>query len=282
VRDGPAFTDGMTIRLVSWNMAHRDLWTDLAGLDADVALLQEVRRPPAGCAQEIIPSRADVWVTAGWEKREWRTVVARLSDRVSLDERPTAAVHEAKGQADWSVSRAGTIAAADVSIDGQQILTAVSVYAPWEYPNRGEGAWADGSAHRILSDLAPLCWPAGHRVVVAGDWNILFGYGEHGSETFKNRYRTVFERAEALGLRFVGPQHPNGRLAHPWPVELPPESKCVPTFHHSRQTPATATRQLDFVFASDSIAPRVQTRALNAPSEWGPSDHCRVVIDVAI
>ena len=79
---------------------------------------------------------------------------------------------------------------------------------------------------------------------------------------------TVFARAEALGLRFVGPQHPNGRQAEPWPDELPTDSRCVPTFHHNRQTPATATRQLDFVFASRSLADAVSVRAMNAVDEW--------------
>jgi endonuclease/exonuclease/phosphatase family metal-dependent hydrolase len=117
---------------------------------------------------------------------------------------------------------------------------------------------------------------------VAGDWNILFGYGEDGSEYWGRRYKTVFDHAEALDLRFAGPQHPNGRQAEPWPDELPRGSRCVPTFHHSRQRPETATRQLDFVFASASIAERVSTRALNDPAEWGPSDHCRVLIDVDV
>jgi endonuclease/exonuclease/phosphatase family metal-dependent hydrolase len=91
----------------------------------------------------------------------------------------------------------------------------------------------------------------------------------------------VFDRARALGLRLVGPFHPNGRQAAPWPPELPTESLCVPTYFHAQQTPETATRQLDFVFASDSIADRVTAVALNAVQEWGPSDHCRVRIDVA-
>jgi hypothetical protein len=86
---------------------------------------------------------------------------------------------------------------------------------------------------------------------------------------------------DALGLRFVGPQAPRGRQADPWPSELPEGSKNVPMFHSTQQTPATATRQLDFVFASESIADRVQVRALNEIAEWGPSDHCRIVIDVA-
>jgi hypothetical protein len=45
--------------------------------------------------------------------------------------------------------------------------------------------------------------------------------------------------------------------------------------------PETATRQVDFVFASDSLKDRLRIRALNAPDEWGPSDHCRVLIELS-
>lgn len=42
-----------------------------------------------------------------------------------------------------------------------------------------------------------------------------------------------------------------------------------------------ASRQLDFVFASDALANRVTARALNNDSdEWGISDHCRIEIDL--
>ena len=163
-------------------------------------------------------------------------------------------------------------------VDGVVMFTAVSVYAAWEMA-AGRG-YADGSAHRILSDLSALMPRPNHRLVVAGDWNLLRGYGEFGDPYWRARYDSVFDRAEALGLRFVGPEYPNGHRADPWPDELPRESLCVPTFHHSRQTPTTATRQLDFVFASESLTEDVQVRALNGPEEWGPSDHCRVAIDI--
>src|SRR4051812_35238979 len=101
------------IRLISWNMAGRDLWTELEGLDADVALLQEVRRPSPGCANEVLPQDADVWSTAGWEARDFRPAIARLSDHVRLDPRRTTALPRAMSRGDWSVSRDGTITAAD-------------------------------------------------------------------------------------------------------------------------------------------------------------------------
>lgn len=157
-------------------------------------------------------------------------------------------------------------------------FTAVSVYAAWE--RSGGRVYADGSAHRILSDLSGLIDRRNHRLIVAGDWNILRGYGEYGSPYWKRRYDSVFDRAEALGLQFVGPQAPHGRQADPWPDELPRDSLCVPTFHHNRQKSSTATRQLDFVFASRNVAGRIDVRALNSPELWGPSDHCRVMIDI--
>ena len=83
-----------------------------------------------------------------------------------------------------------------------------------------------------------------------------------------------------MGLTCIGPQAPNGRQAQPWPAELPQDSVNVPTFHTNRQTPATATAtatpQLDFVFASEPIADQVSAAARNGMDEWGPSDHCRI------
>ena len=267
------------IRVVSWNVGQGDPWPDLDGLDADVALLQELGLALPPSTVELLPDVSGTWATAGWQKRRWRTAVARLSDKVTIDLRPTFTIDDASSDAHWSVSRDGTVTAADIARDGTTLFTAVSVYAVWERSANG-ALYADASAHRLLSDLSALLGSPRHRLIVAGDWNILYGYGDHGDTYYRARYATVFERAEALGLRFVGPQHPNGRQADPWPAELPADSLCVPTFHHNRQTPASATRQLDFVFASRALADHVHVRALNGENEWGPSDHSRVLIDV--
>ncbi len=42
--------------------------------------------------------------------------------------------------------------------------------------------------------------------------------------------------------------------------------------------PKDAAHQLDFVFASESMVDSVRVSALNDPTDWGPSDHCRVEI----
>ena len=42
----------------------------------------------------------------------------------------------------------------------------------------------------------------------------------------------------------------------------------------------TPRHQLDYVFASRGLHERVQARALNKPSEWKSSDHCRLLVEV--
>ena len=49
----------------------------------------------------------------------------------------------------------------------------------------------------------------------------------------------------------------------------------------STESPATASIQLDYVFASRGFHERVDVRAMNAAAEWGASDHCRLLIEIA-
>ncbi len=273
------------LKIVAWNIARRpESWRYLLDTDADIALLQEAAAPPADVARrlEVDPGP---WKTAGAGlSRPWRAAVVKLTDRVEvrwLEPKPVADALPAE----LAVSRPGTLAAAIVIPVGSDPFIVASVYAPWEKPHGLTGSgwiYADGSAHRVVSDLSALIGQqTGHRVLVAGDLNILYGCGEGGSEYWAGRYASVFARLAALGLSFVGPQAPAGRRAEPWPDELPTESNNVPTYYTSRQTPATATRQLDFVFASTGLAQSVRVCALNELEHWGPSDHCRVEIEVA-
>jgi endonuclease/exonuclease/phosphatase family metal-dependent hydrolase len=180
----------------------------------------------------------------------------------------------------------GTLAVADLEVlETEERLTVASVYGLWEAPLRSrQSGWiyADASVHRVLSDLSAL---VGREMVppliVAGDLNLLHGYGEMGSPYWRERYETVFARARAIGLRFIGPQAPEGgHPAIPRPDELPAESRNIPTFRTRSGDPTSAQRQLDFVFASDSLAERVTVRALHGEEQWGPSDHCRIQIEV--
>ena len=275
----------MTLKILSWNIAGMiEPWRVLADMDADVALLQEAGWPPADVTDRIQVDPAP-WGTAGLDgARSWRTAVVGLSDRAKVewvDAKPL----DYAAPGDFAVSRLGTLAAARVEAQGIEPFVVTSMYSLWTNPHSSVGKWilADASAHRLVSDLSAFAGTRdGHRIVAAGDLNILHGYGEGADEYWAGRYRTVFERMEALGMPFVGPQHPDGLQADPWPDELPRDSKNVPTYRW-RNNPDNAQRQLDFVFASKGMADSVCVRALNDPDpdKWGPSDHCRIEIEVS-
>ncbi len=272
------------VKLVAWNIARRaEAWRRLLDTDADVALLQEAAAPPPDVSRRLDIDPAP-WRTAGaGVDRPWRAATVRLSSRVEvqwLEPKPFADALPGE----LAVSRPGTLSAAIVTPPNGRPFVVASMYAPWERPHATtESGWiyADGSVHRVISDLSALVGQqGGHRIIAAGDLNILNGYGEHGSTYWADRYATVFARMKAMGLPYVGPQAPAGRPADPWPEELPLGSKNVPTYYTRHQNPATATRQLDFVFASRGLAEHLRARALNEVDRWGPSDHCRVEIEI--
>ena len=91
----------------------------------------------------------------------------------------------------------------------------------------------------------------------------------------------VWSRMRGMGLAFMGPQYPNGRRAHPVPGFMPSDTANVVTFHRPGQAVADADQQLDYVFATLGFHESVTTRALNSVDEWGSSDHCRLLIEVA-
>ena len=272
------------LSIVSWNIAHqKEPWRILVDSSYDLALLQEAGEPPADIASRVLVDPAP-WLTQGAGTTvSWRTAIVNLSRRLDVEWLHPHPLDQAQSR-ELAVSRAGTLAAAILTPPSGQLIVAASMYALWERPHRTTSSgwiYADASAHRLISDLSLLIGrQVGHRILAAGDLNILHGYGEHKSPYWASRYATIFSRIQALGLSFVGPQAPDGRQPDPWPSELPPASKDVPTYHTNRQTPDRATRQLDFVFASNGLAKHVRTRALNDPNDWGPSDHCRVQIDI--
>ena len=110
----------------------------------------------------------------------------------------------------------------------------VSMYARWLTPHpstksRWSVGYSDASAHRIISDLSAFIGhrdPATHRILAAGDLNMFYG-ATGGTLSLPARDRTVWERMQALGMEFLGPQVPHGRprvaddepsSACPWPA----------------------------------------------------------------
>ena len=273
------------MKIISWNISSMiEPWNLLAESDADLALLQEASRPLGGVANSI-ELHGEPWATPGQDaERPWRTVVVKLSKDIKVEWIDAKPLDQAKHN-EIGVSRLGTLAAARIEAPGIEPFLVASVYSLWTRPHASAGSsWivSDASTHRLVSDLSMFIGrQVGHRLIVAGDLNILHGHGEYGSSYWARRYDTVFARMEALGLPFIGPQYPYGRQAEPWPDELPRESKNVPTFHSASQTPASASRQLDFVFASKGLVDSLHVQALNEPDQWGPSDHCRIEIEVS-
>lgn len=268
------------VKILSWNIAHRDeCWDVIFNSDYDIALLQEASEPTAAIPKNVVINPGK-WKTAGYAKRSWRTAIVKLSDNVDIEWINTSSIDKAQRD-DLAVSRMGTLSVAKVTPkDSGDTFIIASCYAVWEKPTsdtNSDEIYSDASAHRLISDISGLIGTqTKHRILLAGDFNILNRYGEHSSKCWKDRYSSVFDRFDAIGIPLVGPCYPNGRQAKPWPDELPKDSKCVPTYYHNRQTAETATRQLDFVFASKSI--KATAIALNDINEWGPSDHCKLEI----
>lgn len=270
------------VKILSWNIAHRDAcWESIFNNEYDIALLQEAHQPKID-----IPSNVDMypgeWCTEGDGKRNWRASIIKLSNRIDVEWVECKPIYLATGE-ELPVSRLGTLAVARITPKNGGVTTiVVSCYSAWERPTKFvDRYWiySDASAHRLISDICGLMGSEKkHRILVSGDFNILKSYGESGNKYWGKRYASVFERFETIGIPFVGPSYPNGRQASPWPKELPESSDCVPTFYHTKQNPITATRQLDFVFASETLD--VSVKALNGIEEWGPSDHCRLDITI--
>jgi len=278
------------IRVVSWNINKKqEPWRVLAAMaergEADIALLQEAGSPPTEASGLIEYDDQVFWNRNLYDR--WPLVV-RLSDRVQVEWLRQAPPNSDLDERTIGVSGIGTLAAARViPIDQpQNAFLAFSMYARWlrAHPSTGKSwIYADGSAHRILSDLSVFIDymnPNEQRILAAGDLNMFFG--ATGKElSVPEREVTVWTRFNALGLEFIGPQSPNGNPAATRQPDVPADSQNVPTYHTIHQTPAKANRQLDYAFASRGFHNTVSVRALNKPNEWGPSDHCRLMIEVA-
>ncbi|MCY4576498.1 MAG: hypothetical protein OXC55_07895 [Chloroflexi bacterium] len=286
------------IRVVSWNI-NKQLapWRELVQMDADVALVQEAWPPPEDVTGiDIGPKESydsHYWNSDWWEGRwphlaeRWPMVV-KISDRVDVEWFKQVTPISLTADNEIAVSGIGTIAAARVTPKEDSIkpFIAVSMYGRWLSPHPSTGSswiYADASVHRIISDLSAFIGrenPATHRIVASGDLNIFHDYGDAGDPYWEARYRSVFDRMAAIGLEFIGPQAPNGRQAEVRLRGEPSNSQNVVTYSHGNNPAVTDNRQLDFAFASRGFHESISVRALNETDEWGPSDHCRILIEI--
>ncbi len=289
----------MGTTVVCWNIAKRhNAWRELVRMDADVALLQEAGNYPPDVASKVDIGPREHWDSHYWNSEwygdrfrwlleRWPKVV-KLSDRVEVEWFKQVSPISMTAEDEIAVSGIGTIAAARIIPRDAAPFIAVSMYARWMSPHpstksRWRVGYPDASAHRIISDLSAFIGstdPSTHRILAAGDLNMALS-GTDDEDPWLRRERTVTDRMDALGLELLGPQYPDGRKADPTPEYLPRDTRNVPTYHTTSETPETATSQLDWVFASRGFHNGITVRALNEVEQWGPSDHCRLLIQVA-
>ena len=213
-------------RILCWNIAKRKLpWTELLEMDLDVALLQEADAPPSDLTRPVETGPQDYWEP--WEEGLYDrgAMIVKLSERVGVEWfRRVFPISVAKHD-EIPVSGIGTIAAARVIPAAGEPFIAVSMYARWLKPHvttrtKWRVGYPDASAHRIISDLSAFIGaidPSTHRILAAGDLNTIYDATDDNRLALPARDRTIFERMDALGLAFVGPQHPKGRRAEPTP-----------------------------------------------------------------
>ena len=287
---------GAAIKVVSWNIAKRDEpWRELVEMDADVALLQEAGPVPEDVLARVELSPHAPWLsydrTSGYPHYDRWPMVVRLSDRVRVEWfrqiGPTWVQQER--HLDMAVSGIGTLDVARViPVEGPDSFIVASMYGRWfrHHPSvEKTDIYADASVHRIISDLSAFIAdgnPGTHRVLAAGDLNVTYGYGHGSGPYWDARYLNLFERMEAIGLEFMGPQLPNGRQAETLATGEPKCSKNVVTYHLPGKNAETASNnQFDFAFASRGFHEGINIRAMNGVDEWGASDHCRLFIEIA-
>ena len=191
---------------------------------ADVALLQEAGKLPGDYPRGATGSQ-DPWEP--WEKDDgwpFGAAVAELSDRVKVEWFKRVSPDKKPKLDEFRVSGIGHIAAAKVrerDSDREPFIVvsmSTDLLSPHPSANSKWSSYSDASAYRIISDLSTFIGdedPSTHRILAAGDLNVIYGAMDAHPHALAARDRTVFERMEALGFEFLGPQCPNERRAEP-------------------------------------------------------------------
>ena len=171
-------------RLICWNIEHkRASWRMLREMEADVALLQEARPPPA----DVDISLHDINDPGEWpEGRAGRVAIVRLCDRFTVEfiEKSFTEPQPPRGGASRPAARRG--------------VHRRSICPEYEYPHAlvpGKMKNVDSSLHRSISDLSAFIGrPKHHRVIVAGDFTVMRGPSEYRDAYWSAREQTIFDR----------------------------------------------------------------------------------------
>ncbi len=174
------------VRLVIWNIAKRKQpLRVLEESDYDVALIQAFPFPENSWELELYDRRAKA---------------LKLSDQVGFHELRTISPGRKHGLDELMASAPGIIAAAYIAPRHIEPFIAVSLYARLEYPHPcTKTSWSvgyqDAMALRSISDLSTFIGstnPARHRIVFAGDFNLIHGATDNNPLALPARDRSVF------------------------------------------------------------------------------------------
>ena len=242
------------VRMWCWNINHDwDAWRCIPDSGVDVVLVQEGYRPPRDVAEKVCVDPAPYEDENG--NALSRCAIIKVSNNVEVE-----FLKNVKS------SHRGCLSAAKITPKDKpdRPFLVVTFCPEYETVHEASGLKTDDlvdpSVHRVISDISLLIGHKNYfRMIAAGDTTVMQGDGSNFY--YVRRYAAVFDRMFAIGLPVIGPN--NG-----------------PTYRSPGKKPAAANRQLDYVFASKSMLNSVSTRALNTEDEWGPSDHCRILIEV--
>ena len=255
------------MKIVSWNMQNkRESWRFLVHprhADLDFAFIGEACVPPRDVRRSAVASAWDIpystWdLQRGEQRRRYRQEVLGVSST-------------------WRIER----------LDRHQVVDAASPSLPPRHDRIFRRWHRVAVVSQALERYCLVCVVAGHRqaqslpLLIDAVRAALVQHGEDPNmpmivagdlTTNEQKSAAMFARMDEIGLPWVGPDEPNYiQVAGRKP--------------HERETPAAAHRRLNHVFVSEELRDRVTATALNDPDPesaayWGPSDHCRILIDV--
>ncbi len=240
------------MNIVSWNMQNKkDSWRFLVDRhqDYDFAFVQEACTPTQFARRQA----------AGWDipyerwqarPKRYKQEVLRIADGWTFSrlDRDTIGSYR-PGESEILTPRFRAAAVARRAGQPDVCLLCV-VSGP-----RQSIRLAD-TVRAVRRTLARASFDSLMPMIVAGDLT-----------TNPKRTPATFTHMAEIGMRHLGPDCPNF-------ISKP-----------QGETPDSAHKRLNHVFVSAEIADRVTVTALNDPHEesdafWGPSDHCRISIEV--
>ena len=251
-----------SFRIAVWNMSHWEnarthgkvgaAWERLAGLGADVALVQEAVVPAP------YSDKAVGRIIGG--SRSWGSAVVGFTTEV----RPLIACRGRAASKDTNIADTlpGSLAVATCMIHGQH-RTLISMYGMID------NGYADTTVHRQLSDLVPVLDSAEHegKIILGGDLNITTQWvGDQ--RRYRDWERVTFARIRAFGLEDC--LDVSREIEGPWPAcDCLDGAECR---HIHTQAHRNSTRPWHntYVYASTALVrePLTVTSTVHRDEAW--------------